>query len=350
MSQTMKAAVCTDRETLTIQEVARPEPKRGEVLVEVKATGLCGSDVDGYTGRHPMIRWPIILGHECSGVVEAVGPDVDAWKPGDPVVVEPFFTCKKCPACLAGKYNLCIDLKITGHQVPGSLAEYAIAEAGFLHRKPDNVSFAEAAIAEPVSGSLHAVERCNLRMGDFVVIVGCGTIGSLAMQHALNKGAEALVADPLEFKLSVARDLGVHHVLNPKKEDLRKRVKDLTGGVGADCVIEAVGLPETLASTVGLVKRGGTVMLIGWSGNKTDPFDLTSVTLDELTVLGTLGFCGNFPVALRLMSMGKVKIAPIITHRLPLEEVEKGIRMLQAHEEGVWKIAITEERGGCGDE
>jgi L-iditol 2-dehydrogenase len=343
MKGNMKAAVCTALETIVIREVPIPQPGPGEVLVEVKATGLCGSDVDGYTGHHPMITWPIILGHECSGVVAELGPGVEDWRVGDAVAVEPFFTCKTCPACLQGKYNLCVDLKITGHQVPGSLAEYVIAEACFLHRKPDNVSFAEAAIAEPASGSLHAVERCNIRLGDFVVIIGCGTIGSLAMQHALNKGAEVLVSEPAEFKLAVARELGVHHALNPAQEDLKEHVMALTSGIGADCVIEAVGKPETLASTVGLVKRGGTIMLIGWSGNETDPFDLTTLTLDELTVLGTLGFCWDFPVALKLMSQGKVQVAPIITHRLPLERVEEGIRMLREHQEGVWKIAITDE-------
>ncbi len=349
---TMKAAVCKAKETIVIEDVPRPKPKRGEVLVAVKATGLCGSDVDGYTGHHPMIKWPIILGHECSGVVADVGPSTSLragpgerrWKPGDSVVVEPFFTCKKCPACLRGQYNLCVDLKITGHQVPGSMAEFVIAESLFLHPKPANLSFAEAAIAEPVSGSLHAVERANPRLGSFVAIIGCGTIGVLAMQHCLNKGAEVLIADPAAFKLKVAKKLGVHHTLNPEKEDLKARVRELTGGIGADVVIEAVGYPETLASTVGLVRRGGTILLIGWSGNRTDAFDLTSVTLDELTVLGTLGFCWDHKAALKLLSQGKVTVKPIISHRLPLERVEEGIRMLQSHAEGVWKIAITEER------
>ncbi|NQT86108.1 alcohol dehydrogenase catalytic domain-containing protein, partial [bacterium] len=205
---TMKAAVCTARETIAIEDVPKPEPKAGEALVEVRATGLCGSDVDGYLGRHPMIQWPIIMGHECAGVVAEVGAGVTAWKPGDEVAVEPFFTCKTCPACIQGKYNLCKDLLITGHQVAGSLAEFVIAEAGFLHRKPDNVSFEAAAIAEPTSGSLHAVERCGLRLGDVVVIIGCGTIGVLAMQHAINKGAEVLIADIDDRKLEVARSLG----------------------------------------------------------------------------------------------------------------------------------------------
>ena len=341
--KTMRAAVCTGRERIAVEEVARPSPGAGEVLVEVRATGLCGSDVDGYLGHHPMIKWPIILGHECAGVVAELGAGVSEWRVGDEVAVEPFFTCKKCPACQQGRYNLCRELKIIGHQIAGSLAEYVVAESGFLHRKPPNVSFEEAALAEPASGSLHAVERCGLRSGDFAAIIGCGTIGSLAMQHALGKGAEVLVADPQEFKLEVARKLGVDHAVNPTRADLRERVMELTGGIGADCVIEAVGQPETLASTVRLVRRGGTIMLIGWSGNETDPFDLTTVTLDELTVLGTLGFCWDFPVALKLMSRGKIKVGPIISHRLPLERVEEGIAMLRERREGVWKIIITGE-------
>jgi len=343
MKDTMKAVVCEDREKVAIKDVPVPTPGAGEVLVGVKAVGLCGSDVDGYTGHHPMITWPIILGHECAGVVAALGDGVDRWKVGDEVIVEPFFTCKKCPACLRSEYNLCVDLKIIGHQIPGCLAEYVLAEECFLHAKPAGIPFAEAAITEPVSGSLHAIERCNLRLGDFVVIIGCGTIGVLAMQHALNKGAEVLIADIADFKLETAKTLGAQHTLNPTTTNLRDAVKELTGGVGADCVIEAVGKPETLAQTVKLVKRGGTVMLIGWSGNETDPFDLTTVTLDELTVLGTLGFCWDHPTAIKLMAAGKVKVGPIISHRLPLGRTEEGIRMLMDKKDDCWKIAITNE-------
>ena len=339
---TMKAAVCKDRETIVIEDVPRPEPKPDEVLVEVKATGLCGSDVDGYTGHHPMIQWPIILGHECSGIVAEIGAAVRDWQPGDEVVIEPFFNCKECPACLRGEYNLCIDLKITGHQVDGSLADYVIADPFFLHPKPDNLPWAEAAIAEPVSGSLHAVERVAPRLGDFTVILGCGTIGVLAMQHCLNKGAEVLVSEPEAFKRKVATQLGVHHTVDPTSEDLKAKVQELTGGIGADVVIEACGKPETLAATVGLARRGGRIMLIGWSGNETDPIDLTSVTLDELTVMGTLGFAWDHKTALKLMSMGKVKVAPIISHHLPLDRVEEGIHMLHDHAPGVWKIAIEQ--------
>lgn len=337
----MTAAVCVDRERIEIRKVPVPVPAAGQVLVKVKATGLCGSDVDGFTGHHPMIRWPVILGHEAAGTIAECGPGVERWKPGDPVAIEPFFTCKVCPACLRGQYNLCVDLKITGHQVPGTMAEYVMAEERFVHRKPDSIPFEEAAIAEPASGSLHAVERSGIRLGDFVAVIGCGTIGSLAMQHCVNKGAEVLVADLEERKLEVARSLGARHTVNPARQDLVEAVKTLTGGIGADCVIEAVGIAETLGVTTRLARRGGTITLIGWSGEKTDAFDLTSVTLDELTVRGTLGFCNDFPVALRLMSQGKIRIAPIISHRLHFTEAERGIHMLEAREPGVWKIVLT---------
>ncbi len=343
MKTMMQAAVCTGLETMEIQSVPVPKPGPGEVLVEVKATGLCGSDVDGYVGHHPMIEWPIILGHECSGIIAAVGSGVKEWQPGDAVVVEPFFTCKTCSACKRGQYNLCVDLKIIGHQIPGSLAEYVLAEAGFVHRKPANLSFAEAALSEPVSGALHAVERTGIRLGDQVVVIGCGTIGSLAMQHALNKGAEVMISEPMAFKREAAKNLGVHQVVDPTSESLRDRVQAWTSGVGADCVIEAVGLPETLAETVKLVRRGGTVMLIGWSGQESDAIDLTTVTLDELTLLGTLGFCHDYPTSLKLMGQNKVTVAPLLTHRLPLTQVERGLQMLKNHEAGVWKIAITSE-------
>lgn len=336
----MKAAVCTQPERIEIKQVERPVPKAGQVLVQVKATGLCGSDVDGYLNRHPMIGYPIILGHEFSGVIAELGPGVEGIKEGDEVVVEPFFTCKKCDACRKGKYNLCKNLLITGHQVNGSLAEYCLAEAGFIHSKPKNVPFSEAAICEPLSGALHAVERCNLHAADIVVVIGCGTIGSFALQHAKNKAARVLAADVKDSKVALAKKLGAAWAVNRRKTNLKDTVMELTGGVGADCVIEAVGLPETLAETTSLVRRGGTIMLIGWSGNKTDAFDLTSLTLDELTVLGTLGFCWDFQRTLPLAEAGIVDLASIITHHMPLEDVEKGIKMMHAGGEDVGKIII----------
>jgi L-iditol 2-dehydrogenase len=341
MKTTMKAAVLKDRETIVLDEVPVPEPKRGEVLINVKASAICGSDVKGYFGQHSMIKWPVILGHEASGTIAKCGPGVDEWKVGDPVAVEPIFTCKKCHACRSGKYHLCANLTFAGHQVPGSFAEYFTAETEFVHRKPDNVPFEEAALTEPASSPLHAVERGNIKLGDFVVVIGSGVTGLFALQYVLLKGAEVMVCDPADFKLKIAKSLGASHTLNPHNEDLLERVMELTGGIGADCVIEAAGTSETLASTVSLVKKGGSVVLVGYTEKESEPFDLSTVTLAELTVFGSLAYWHDFPVARKLMSRGKVTDRPVITHGMPLEGVEEGIKMMKRKEEGLVKIVVT---------
>ena len=336
----MTAAVCPAPGRIVIEEVDRPEPGPHEAIVKVVSTGLCGSDLDGYHGKHPLIPYPAIMGHECSGVVSAVGAGVTTWAEGDEVVVEPFFICGKCDACLRGKYNLCKDLLIVGHQIPGSLAEYVKSQSMFVHRKPRNVDFDAAAIVEPLCGSLHAVKRAGVGIGDFVVILGCGTIGSLALQHVLNAGAEALVCDSKQTRVELAERFGATHAVRARGQDLVERVLELTDGVGADVVIEAVGTPETIAATVPMARRGGTIMLIGWTGNEADPIDMTTVTLNELTVMGTLGFCWDHKTALRLLERGECDTASLITHRIGLADVEDGLKLLDSGDESVGKIIV----------
>lgn len=338
----MKAAVCVEPRRIEMQEVDVPEPGPGEVLVRIKSTGLCGSDVDGYLNRHPMIGYPIVLGHECSGVIAELGAEVNNVAAGDEVIVEPFFICGKCPDCLTGNYSFCRDLQIIGHQIPGSMADYMVAQAMFVHPKPSNLSWEEAAVAEPVTGALHAVKRCGVGIGDLVAIIGCGTIGVMAMQHSVNAGAEVIISDLSPSKLQVAERLGAHHTVHASSEDIHDRVMEITGGRGADIVIEAVGEPSTLADTIPLCRKGGTIMLIGWSGNATDPYNLTDLTLRELTVMGTMGFCWDHRTSLALLERGAVKVAPIISHRIPLANVEEGINLLHSGGPDVWKIAIMQ--------
>jgi L-iditol 2-dehydrogenase len=288
-----------------------------------------------------MIGIPVILGHECSGLIAEVGTGVDAARIGQRVSVEPFFTCDQCPFCLAGAYNFCADLKIIGHQVPGAFAEYVKIPAKFAHPMPDGVSFDEAAVLEPCSGALHAVRRCDIQSGDFVVIIGGGTMGSFATQHCCNLSAEVLVIEPVEFKRRTALDLGAAHAVDPNDEDIEAIVRKLTGGKMADVVIEAVGEPETLAQTVSLVKDGGKIMLIGWTGNPMDPFDLTNTTFRELTVLGTLGFCRDFPISMKLLGSGKIDIQRIITHHFDLDHVQDALEMLESGADGIWKAVVN---------
>jgi len=337
---TMKAALCHEPGNIEIVEMDKPVPGPGEVVVQIKASGVCGSDVDGYLGTHPWIHYPIVLGHECSGIVDTVGDGVESFRNGDPVVVEPFSVCEKCPACKRGAYNLCKDIQIIGHGIPGAFAEYILMAERFLHPLPDKVSMEVGALVEPVSGSLHAVGRCNLRIGEFVVLMGCGTIGYFAAQHALNSGARLLVSEPDDRKREKAREAGAHFVLDPRRESLEDKVMEITEGVGADCVIEAVGDPETLLLSTALGRKGGRVMLIGWTGEGPVPFDACTLTLDEMTVLGTMGFAWDFPTSLRLLADGAVEAASIVTHRFRLEQAVEAIETLHEKRDGVWKAML----------
>lgn len=339
----MQAAVCYEPGNIRLEEVDKPEPGPGQAIVKVLATGVCGSDVDGYLGTHPWIGYPIILGHECSGLVDSVGDGVERFRAGDRVAVEPFFVCGECPACLEGKYNMCRDIKIIGHQVPGCFAEYVLIGERFLHDLPDGVSFEAGALTEPISGSLHAVTRCRLSIGDFVVILGCGTIGYFGLQHVLNSGARVLVSEPDERKRAAAGRLGADYVINPLEEPVLEQVMAITDRIGADCVIEAVGTPDTIRGTVALARKGGTIMLIGWTGNETDPFDTTTLTLDEMTVLGTMGFARDFPVAIDLLVRGKIDAESIVTHRFSLDRCVEALETLHEKRDGAWKVMLLFE-------
>jgi len=326
----MKAAICTEPHKIVIQDVETPKPRGNEVLIQVKACAICKSDLSGYLGKHPLMECPIILGHECSGVIADVGPEVKHAKVGRRVAVETFFyVCGTCAGCKTGRYNVCKNVKIIGHNVPGAFAEYCLANGDFVFEIPENVSFEHAALTEPLSCGVHAVKRCGIQIGDFVVILGVGAIGLFVLQVAKASGAEVLVADLMPFKLDMARKLGADHVVDARSRDTLEAVMEATNGDGADCVIEAAGTPETLKLMVDVARSGATLMPIGFTGKPLDEINLGRVTLGEMTLLGMLGFCRDFPTSLKLMSRGQIDIPSMITHKFKLEEVEKGIQMMQ---------------------
>jgi threonine dehydrogenase-like Zn-dependent dehydrogenase len=274
-------------------------------------------------------------------VVDTVGEGVTEFKAGDRVVAEPFFVCGECPNCLRGRYNMCRDITIIGHQVPGSFAEYLLMDERFLHPLPPGVSFEAGSLAEPISGALHGVGRCNLKIGDFVVVLGCGTIGYFLTQHAVHSGARVLVSEPDETKREAALAAGALWAINPEKESEADKVAEISEGTGADCVMEAVGVPQTIKDSVALGRKGGTVLLMGWTGEQTDPFDCTNLTLDEMTVLGTMGFAWDFPVTLDLLARGQIDTERIITHRFPLDQAVEAVETLHERRDGAWKVLLV---------
>ncbi len=327
VKKTMKAVVLTAPKKLEVKEVEIPEPKKEQVLVEVAATAICRSDVSGYLDKHPMIEPPRIMGHECAGTVRKVGPGIDRWKPGDEVIVETFFDyCGTCPGCRKGRYNVCNEVKVIGHNVDGSFAQYTLANANHIYTKPEEVSFDEAALTEPLSVGVHAINRCEIGVGDFVVILGAGAIGLMVLQVAKASGAEVLIADLVDSKLQLASKLGADYTVNASREDTVEAVSDLTDGEMAPFVMEAVGRPETIRQMVDLACSGATIMPIGFTGNDLDEINLSKITLQEMDLLGILGFCRDFPTSINLMQRKLVDMRSLISGHYPLEDVEKAIK------------------------
>jgi threonine dehydrogenase-like Zn-dependent dehydrogenase len=325
----MDAAVCSRPMEIEVKRVPRPKPKGNEALIEIRAAAVCRSDISGYLGKHPLVTYPNILGHECSGVVAEVGPDVKGLEIGQEVAVETFFElCGRCPGCRRGQYNTCKSPKIIGHNVPGAFAEYMLANASFLHPKPSNASFEEAALVEPLSVAVHAVKRCGIGIGETVAIIGAGAIGLLTLQVSKLAGAVVSVMDVVQSKLAMAKNFGADLVVDASSRDAIAEMLDATVGEGYDYVIEAVGSPQTLRETTELARPGGTIMCIGFTGRDVDEISLGKITLQEMKLLGILGFCRDYPTSIDLISRKRVQLKPLITHTFSLKETEKAIRFV----------------------
>lgn len=320
----MKAAICKKPFEISIEEVPTPIPQSDELLIQVRASAICGSDMKAYVGKHPLIRPPIILGHEFSGVIVEIGSHVNGFRIGERVVVEPSFVCGQCFFCQRMEYYLCENLKQLGHQLPGSFAEYTVAKARFTYLLPNGIPFEEAALTQPLAISIHAIHRAGVRKGQTVMILGAGAIGLLLLQVALQKGAQVFVSDLVDFKLEKAKAMGAHRVLKGSSPEIIEEIKAQTNGLGADLVIEAAGSSVTIRQAFSAVRKGGTVLLLGLTGHEKEEVHLERVTLDELNVIGTMRYAmGDFPSAIEMIHKKLIDLNSLILRRFPLTEIDE---------------------------
>lgn len=261
--ETMWAGVLHARNDIRFERVKKPTPKQGEVLVKVKVTGICGSDVPRVLGTAAHF-YPIILGHEFSGVVESAGEGVTSIEPGDRVAGAPLVPCLECDDCKRGDYALCSHYSFIGTRRPGSLAEYVAVPAICAVKLDESVPFEQAALIEPTTIALHGLERLGLRGGSTVAVLGGGTIGIITAQWAKAFGArEVTVFDILPERLDFARRMGATSVVNSLDEDYLDQAYALTGGRGYDCVYETAGAIPTMRMVFQIVANKGQVCLIG---------------------------------------------------------------------------------------
>lgn len=338
----MKAAVFHGNgQRLTIEDVPDPEPKAGEVLMRVAACGLCHTDLHYLDHGVPTFKAPpIILGHEAAGTVARLGPGVTGFAEGDRVLAPSVWACGRCRFCRAGRENLCTDLVMPGNHTNGAFAELLAVPAKELVRLPPDMPLERACvIADAVSTPYHAVkERGQVRAGDTVAVVGCGGVGLNVVQCAAVAGATVIAVDLNDARLQLARRLGAQHTINPgATERVDKEVRKLTDG-GVDVAFEVVGNPKTIDLAFNLIRKGGRLVVIGFSHDPV-PINVAKLMFYELELVGSLGCgAGVYPEIVALVASGRITLEPIVSGTFPLDRINEGFDRLRRGEGVRWVV------------
>jgi L-iditol 2-dehydrogenase len=342
----VKALVLTAYHRFEIQDFPQPEPAEEEVLIAVKACGICGSDVHGMDGSTGRRQPPIVMGHEASGLVVSTGSRVDRFVPGDRVTFDSTVYCGHCFYCRSGRINLCDARRVLGvscdeYRCHGAFAEYVTVPQHILYRIPEEVSFEHAAMVEPVSVAAHAVGITPVRMDDTAVVMGAGMIGLLLIQALRIAGCGCIIAVDIDpGRLELAGALGAGVLVKADEEDLSSTVAKSTEGRGADLAFEAVGTSETVHTAIQCVRKGASVTLVGNLSPRVD-LPLQSVVTREITLRGSCASAGEYPACLNMMGRGQIDVTPLLSAVTPLEEGPAWFRRLYNKEAGLMKVILT---------
>jgi len=334
MKKMMERVRLVEPKRLVVEKVEVPEPSEGEVLIQVEACGICGTDMHAYHGKHPFISTPIVLGHEFSGVIVETGRHV---------AVEPSLICGKCYNCITGRYNVCNELKVIGCQTDGAFAKYITVPSNKVFSIPKDMPFEEAALIEPAAVGVHAVKRAGVQNGDRIVILGSGTVGLMVLQAAKAFGAgEIIITDVLNPRLELARELGAEYTINVKDTDPIKWIHDTFGKDGIDEVFECVGGGQsvTVNQAIQLARKGTRIILVGVFEGKL-PVELGLAQDRELELIGSLMYKSNdFSEAIDLIHEGKINARRLISRIFPLKKAEEAIRLMEKEKGKIIRIIL----------
>jgi len=335
----MRAVVVQRPKEAQVVEMPRPQAGEGQIVVRVRACGVCGTDVHIYRGDY-LGDYPVIPGHEFAGEVAEVGAGVTAFGRGDRVAVEPNLSCGRCRFCRLNEQNFCENWQAIGVALPGAMAEYVAAPVTAAF-PIDDLAFEAAAFMEPLSCVLHGMKKLRVRYGESVLVIGAGPIGMLLMQVARAHGAaRVVVADRIASRLALARELGADETVDTGNGF--DPARDALPG-GYDAVVDATGVPAVIERTIGLARHGGRILLFGVAPNDAvvgvSPFDIFRKGLSVCS-----SFCSlrNSVQALDLLRSGRVRVDRLVSHRLPLDKFEDAVNLL-ASPEGAMKIQLVPE-------
>lgn len=316
----MKAAVLHGPRDLRVDPVAAPAAGPGEVVVRVRAVGLCGTDYRIWSGDRP-VRYPLVMGHEFIGEVLGLGPDVANVRIGDKVAVQPNYSCGRCPLCAEGNWNLCLSRTAVGIDVDGGFAEQARVPARICWPAPADLADDQLLLAEPLAVVVRAVDRGQPRPGQSAAVIGAGTLGLLAIQVLRARGLRVLAVGRTDRRLEVARQVGAQAVASTESGRHAEAARALSGREGVDLVIETAGTPEAVQQAVDLVRPAGRVVLTGLPPAPSQ-LSFFGVVRRELSLIGSMIYQGEFPEAIRLLGSGAVRTERLLTHRFPLDAIQ----------------------------
>jgi L-iditol 2-dehydrogenase len=342
----MKALILREYNNLVYEDIPEPAVGPDDVLIQVKACGICGSDVHGTDGSTGRRLPPIVMGHEASGIIAKLGKNIQKWKIGDRVTFDSTVSCGDCYFCRKGKMNLCDNRKVLGvsceeYRCDGAFAEYIAVPARILYRLPEAISFEQASFAEPLSVATHAVNRTPKSPDDTAVVVGAGMVGLLVVQALRAAGCTKVIAvDIDQSRLDLACKLGADIGLRADQCDVRKEVMQRTNNFGADIALEVVGLNETVKTAEAVLRKGGTLTLVG-NFSPTVDWPLQSVVTREISVYGSYISSGEYPACLDMMASGAINVDALISATAPLAEGAAWFNRLYTKEAGLMKVILV---------
>lgn len=337
----MKAIKLEKPWEISMVETEKPVPKENEALIRVMAAGVCGSDIGALRGTNSLVSYPRVIGHELAGIIEHIPSDnPKGLKVGDRVIMDPYIYCGSCYPCKIGRTNCCTSLHVLGVHIDGGMAEYFCHPADMLVKIPDDMSWVDAAMAEPLTISLHGIHRGGLKAGEYCAIIGAGPIGLVAALVAQDYGAHAILIDLVQERLDFAKGLGIEYTINPSDEDTEKRIAEITDGTMAQLVMECSGANSAVRSTLDYVSNAGRITLTGWPKKETSiPTDL--ITKKEVDIRGARTSAGEFEEAIEMIHSGRIPMQKILTKTVSIDEAPETILDIEKNPGSYMKVVVT---------